>query len=79
MPEELILKWVSVDLAVTRTDEASLTEADADRVIDVVVEALEQAGYDVFGTVEVRTAEEKVILAQIQEIASRLLRRKGAR
>jgi len=76
MPDDLTLRWISVDLAVTRADEASPTDDDADQVIDVVVEALEQAGYDVFGTVEIREAPEAVILTQVQEIASRLLARK---
>jgi hypothetical protein len=74
-----MIRWISADLAITRTDEAPLTSDDADQVIDVVVQALEQAGYDVFGTTEIREAPAEVILAQIQEIAARLLAREEAR
>jgi hypothetical protein len=74
-----MIRWISADLAITRTDEAPLTSDDADQVIDVVVQALEQAGYDVFGTTEIREAPTEVILAQIQEIAARLLAREEAR
>ena len=74
-----MIRWLSADLAITRTDEAPLTSDDADQVIDVVVQALEQAGYDVFGTTEIREAPTEVILAQIQEIAARLLAREEAR
>ena len=74
-----MIRWISADLAITRTDEAPLTSDDADQVIDVVVQALEQAGYDVFGTTEIREAPTEVILAQIQEIADRLLAREEAR
>ena len=73
-----MIRWISADLAITRADEAPLTSDDADQVIDVVVQALEQAGYDVFGTTEIREAPTEVILAQIQEIASRLLAREEA-
>jgi hypothetical protein len=79
MPEDVTLRWINADLAITRTDEAPLTEADADQVIDAIVEALEHAGYDAFGTTEIREAPEAVVLAQIQEIASRLLRAKETR
>jgi hypothetical protein len=73
MPQDTTVRWISADLAITRADEAPLTSDDADQVIDVVVEALEHAGYDVFGTTEIRTAPTEVVLAQIQEIAGRLL------
>jgi hypothetical protein len=78
MPQDTMVRWISADLAITRTDEAPLTSADTDRVIDVAVQALEQAGYDVFGTTEIREASEGVILAQIREITSRLLAREEA-
>lgn len=74
-----MIRWISADLAITRADEAPLTSTDADRIIDVVVPALEQAGYDVFGTTEIREASAEVILTQIQEIAARLLAREEAR
>ena len=74
-----MIRWISADLAITRADEAPLTSADADQVIDVVVQALEQAGYDTCGTTEIREASAEVILTQIQEIAARLLAREEAR
>ena len=73
-----MIRWISADLAITRTDGAPLTSDDADQVIDVAVQALEQAGYDVFGTTEIREASERVILAQIREITSRLMAREEA-
>ena len=78
MPEDVTLRWINADLAITRTDEAPLTDTDTDQVLDVVVPALEEAGYDVFGTTEIREASERVILAQIREITSRLLAREEA-
>ena len=79
MPEDVTLRWISADLAITRTDEEPLVEADVDQVIDTVVEALERAGYDAFGMAEVREAPEAAILAQIQEIAARLMQAKETR
>ena len=73
-----MIRWISADLAITRTGGAPLTSDDADQVIDVAVQALEQAGYDVFGTTEIRGASEGVILAQIREITSRLLAQEEA-
>ena len=73
-----MIRWISADLVITRTDEAPLTSDDTDRVIDVAVQALEQAGYDTCGTAEIREATQEVILTQIQEIASRILARTEA-
>ena len=73
-----MIRWISADLAITRADGAPLTSDDADRVIDVAVQALEQAGYDVCGTTKIREVSEEHVIAQIQEIASRILARTEA-
>ena len=78
MPQDTTIRWISADLVITRTDEAPLTSDDTDRVIDVVVDALEQAGYDVCGTAKIRETPPGVIVTEIQEIAARLLARMGA-
>ena len=78
MPKDTTVRWISADLIITRTDEATPTSDDVDVVLDVVVPALEEAGYDVCGTTEIRKARVETILTQIQEIADRLLAREEA-
>ena len=74
-----MIRWISADLAITRTDEAPLTSDDTELVIDVVVDTLEQAGYDVCGTAKICEAPEGVIVTEIQEIAARILARSYGR
>jgi hypothetical protein len=78
MPQDTTIRWISLDLSILRVDDAPLTDADIDQVTNVVVRALELAGYDACGTTEICETPPGVIVTQIQEICDRLLARMEA-
>ena len=78
MPEDVTIRWISLDLSILRVDDAPLTDADIDQVTNVVVRALELAGYNACGTTEICETTQGVVVTEIQEICDRLLARMEA-